>query len=144
MRSLVTANAVFVAVNLLHTADHQRQGTDGLTTEILVGGGVLTLAALASLVMAWRRSSNAPLFAVVLGLSGAAGIAASHIAPHWSALSDSYPEIGADALSWVVMLLEIGGALLLAHTGARRLVVERPSRLGPRAAVAGGAGRNKD
>ena len=144
MRSLVTANVVFVAVNLLHTADHQRQGTDGLATEILVGGSALTIAAIASLALAWRRSKNAPLFAVVLGLSGAAGIAASHIAPHWSALSDSYPEIGADALSWAVMLVEIGGALLLAYAGALRPAVERPSSMGARAAVAGGTGRNNE
>jgi hypothetical protein len=144
MRSLVTANVVFVAVNLLHTADHERQGTGGLTTEIVLGGSALTLAAIASLVLAWRRSEHAPIFAVVLGLTAAAGIAASHIAPHWSALSDSYPEIGADALSWVVMLLEIGGALLLARAGTRGLALERPSSLSARAAVAGGAGRNNE
>jgi hypothetical protein len=119
--TLVGANIAFVAVNLLHTADHQRQGTDGLTAEIVVGGALLTLSAVASLVLALRRDARAPIFAAVLGLSGAAGIAASHIAPHWSALSDSYPAIGADAVSWAVMLLEIGGALLLAFAGVRAL-----------------------
>jgi hypothetical protein len=119
--TLIGANIAFVAANLLHTADHQRQGTERLATEILVGGTLLTIAAVASLVLALRRDDRAPIFAAVVGLSGAAGIAASHIAPHWSALSDSYPAIGADAVSWAVMLVEIGGALLLAFAAVRAM-----------------------
>src|SRR4051794_28633013 len=138
--TLVRANILFVAVNLLHTADHQRQGTAGLTTEIMLGGSAITLAAIVSLVMALRRDKQAPIFGAVLGLSAAAGIAASHIAPHWSAFSDSYPQIHADAISWVVVLLEIAGALLLAGVAGREL--RRVSSRAPRAAVATGAGRS--
>ena len=98
LTTLVGANVAFVAANLLHTADHQRQGTKGLSTEILIGGSAITIAAFASLVLALRRDERAPIFAAVLGLSAATGIAASHIAPHWSAFSDSYPQIGADAI----------------------------------------------
>src|SRR3954447_1683153 len=112
--SLLRANIVFVAVNLLHTADHQRQGTDGLTWEIYLGGSAITLAAVASLVLASRGDQRAPVFGAGLGPSAPAGITASHIAPHWSAFSDSYPQIHADAISWVVVLAEIAGALLLA------------------------------
>src|SRR6476659_1267465 len=112
--ALLRANIVFLAANLLHTADHQRQGLDGLTREILAGGCALTIAAIASLVLAYRRDERAPIFGAVLGLSAAVGIAASHLAPHWSALSDSYPQIHADAISWAVVVLEIAGALLLA------------------------------
>jgi hypothetical protein len=138
--SLLRANVLFIAVNLLHTADHQRQGTAGLTTEIMLGGIAITLAAIASLMLALRRDVRAPIFGAVLGLSAAAGIAASHIAPHWSAFSDSYPQIHADAVSWVVVLLEIAGALLLAAVGAREL--RRASSATPRAAVAAGTGRS--
>src|SRR3954465_3619948 len=130
---LLRANILFLAANVLHTADHQRQGTDGLTTEIVLGGAAITLAAIASLVLALRRDERAPIFGAVLGLSAAAGIAASHIAPHWSAFSDSYPQIHADAISWVVVLLEIAGALLLAAVSAREL--RRASSATPRAAV---------
>jgi hypothetical protein len=138
--TLLRANSVFVAANLLHTADHQRQGTEGLTWEIYMGGSAITIAAIASLVLAWRRDGRAPIFGAVLGLSAAAGIAASHIAPHWSAFSDSYPQIHADAISWVVVLLEIAGALLLAAVAGREL--RRASSRAPRAAVATGAGRS--
>jgi hypothetical protein len=137
--SLLRANILFVAVNLLHTADHQRQGISGLSWEILAGGSAITIAAIASLVLAWRRDERAPIFGAVLGLSAATGIAASHLAPHWSVLSDSYPEIHADAISWLVVLLEIAGALLLAAVSVREL--RRASNAAPRAAVAAGSGR---
>ena len=138
--TLLRANILFVAANLLHTADHQRQGTAGLRWEILAGGSAITIAAVASLVLAWRKDERAPIFGAVLGLSAAAGIAASHLAPHWSAFSDSYPEIHADATSWVVVLLEIAGALLLAAVAVREL--RRASNGAPRAAVVAGSGRS--
>jgi hypothetical protein len=139
MSLLVRANFLFVAANLLHTADHQRQGTEGLSWEIMVGGSAITIAAIASLVLAWRGDQRASIFGAVLGLSAAAGIAASHLAPHWSALSDSYPQIHADAISWVVVLLEIAGALVLAAVAVREL--RRASNAAPRAAVAADSGR---
>ena len=137
--TLLRANILFVAANLLHTADHQRQGTARLSWEILAGGSAITIAAVASLVLAWRKDERAPIFGAVLGLSAAAAIAASHLAPHWSAFSDSYPEIHADATSWVVVLLEIAGALLLAAVAVREL--RRASNGAPRAAVVAGSGR---
>ena len=119
--TLLRANILFVAANLLHTADHFRQGLEGLTWEINVAGTAVTLGAIATLWLAAREHPQAPVWAAVLGLWSAGGIAASHIAPHWSALSDSYPQIGADAASWVVVLVEIAAALALGITGARAL-----------------------
>src|SRR5438874_12199975 len=138
--TLLRANILFIAANLLHTADHQRQGTAGLSWEILAGGSAITIAAVASLVLAWRGDERAPIFGAVLGLSAAAGIAASHLAPHWSAFSDSYPEIHADAISWVVVLLEIAGALWLSAAGLREL--RRASTPAPSAAVPPAARRS--
>jgi len=140
LSTLIGANAVFVAANLLHTADHQRQGTEGLTWEIYLGGSAITIAAIASLVLALRHDGRAPIFAAVLGISSAAGIAASHIAPHWIAFSDAYPQIHADAISWVDVLLEIAGALWLSAAGLRGL--RRASTPAPSAAVPPGARRS--
>jgi peptidoglycan biosynthesis protein MviN/MurJ (putative lipid II flippase) len=120
-RPLAIASIAFVAANLLHTLDHFRQGVGGLSTEILVGGTVLTLLAIVVMVMALRDHPRAPAFAAVVGLSGALGIGASHLAPHWSALSDPYPDISVDALSWAVMLLEIAAAAVLAIVALRGL-----------------------
>jgi hypothetical protein len=116
-RALTAASIAFVAANVAHTLDHLRQGTSGLSTEILAGGSALSLLALATLVFVLRGDRRAPLVATVVGLWSAAGVAASHIAPHWSAFSDSYPEIHADALSWIVMLAEVAAAAVLGLVG---------------------------
>jgi hypothetical protein len=119
--ALTTASIAFVAANLAHTLDHLRQGTAGLSAEIIAGGTALSLLAVATLVFVLRGDRHAPLIAAVVGLWSAAGVAASHIAPHWSAFSDSYPEIHADALSWVVMLAEVAAAAALGLVGLREL-----------------------
>ena len=118
---MAAAAVAFVVANLLHTADHFRQGLGGLSPAILVGGTAITALAIVAMLMALRGHPRAPAFCAVVGLSGAAGIAASHLAPHWSTLSDPYPDLSVDALSWAVMLLEIGAALVLAIAALRRL-----------------------
>lgn len=118
---LTTAAGLFLAANVLHTLDHLRQGLDRLTVEILSAGTLLTLAAVLVVVLALRRDERAPRVGVVVGATGAVGVAASHLAPHWSAFSDSYPDLSLDVLSWVVMLTEIAAALVLAVAGVRGL-----------------------
>jgi hypothetical protein len=116
---LVIAGLAFLAANAAHTLDHFRTGTERLTTEVVAGGTVITALALLTLGLALRRHPRAPLAAALTGFATAAGVAASHIAPHWSAFSDPYPALGADALSWVVMLAELGAALALGVAGLR-------------------------
>jgi hypothetical protein len=118
---LASASAVFLAANLLHGADHYRQGTERLTTEVTLGGTLLTIAAIGTLILCLRHDSRAPLVAAVVGLFAGVGVMAAHLAPHWSALSDSYPDLGVDALAWIVVLAEIGAAFLLAFVGFREL-----------------------
>jgi hypothetical protein len=125
--ALMKASIAFVVANLAHTLDHLRQGTAGLSTEILAGGTTLSLLAIATLVFVLRGDRRAPLIATVVGLWSAAGVAASHIAPHWSAFSDSYPQIHADVLSWIVMLAEIAAAAALGLVGLRELSAGRPA-----------------
>ena len=119
--TLALAAAAFVAANLLHTLDHLRQGTGDLATEVLAGGTVLSALAILTLVLALRRHPRAALWATVVGAWSALGVIASHIAPHWSAFSDSYFEIDADALSWAVMLAEVLAAAYLGLVGFREL-----------------------
>ena len=119
--TLSLAAAAFVAANVLHTLDHLRQGTGDLATEVLAGGTVLSTLAVLTLVLALRHHPRAALWAAVVGTWSAMGVIASHIAPHWSAFSDSYFEIHADALSWVVMLAEVLAAAYLGLVGLREL-----------------------
>jgi hypothetical protein len=138
--SLTVAAAAFVAANALHTLDHLRQGTRDLATEVLAGGTVLSVLAVLTLVLALRHHPRAALWAAVVGTWSALGVLASHVAPHWSALSDSYFEINADALSWVVMLAEVLAAACLGLVAFRRLGrsaggSRRRSLAGPRSAA---------
>ena len=119
--TLSLAAGAFVAANVLHSLDHLRQGTGALATEVLAGGAVLSILAILTLVLALRHHPRAPLWAAVVGTWSALGVIASHIAPHWSALSDSYFEIHADALSWVVMLAEVFAAAYVGFAGFREL-----------------------
>jgi hypothetical protein len=124
--TLTLAAAAYVAANVLHTLDHLRQGTGGLATEVLAGGTVLSILAVLTLVLAVRRHPRAALWAAVVGTWSALGVVASHMAPHWSAFSDSYFEIHADALSWAVMLFEVAAAAYLGLVGFTEL--GRPAR----------------
>ena len=123
---LVLASAAFALANVLHTIDHQRQGTERLSPEIFAGGTALTIGAVLVLVLAIRGDARAALAAAVIGLASATGVAAAHIAPEWSAFSDPYPGGGQDALSWAIMLLELGAAAVLGDLGLRRVARPRP------------------
>jgi hypothetical protein len=128
--TLGLAAIAFVATNVLHTLDHLRQGTGDLATEVLAGGTVLSALAVVTLVLALRRHPHAPLCAAAVGTWSALGVIASHVAPHWSAFSDSYFEIHADALSWAVMLAEVAAAAYLGFVGFSEL--RRPAPDSPR------------
>jgi len=119
--SLTVTSIALVAVNALHTADHIRQRFVGLDWEILAGGSALSVPAVATLIVTLRHDRRAPLVAAATGLLVVGGVLASHVAPHWSALSDPYPAIHADLLSWAVMLAEVAAGLLLAVAGISAL-----------------------
>ena len=116
------AAVVYLAANLLHSADHVRQDFAGLNAAIFVGGGALTAAAVVVLIIVLRHDTRAAVVATGVGFTAAVLVAASHIAPHWSVLSDSYvDDVHPDALSWAVVLLEIAAAGFLGVVGLHRL-----------------------
>jgi hypothetical protein len=119
---LVIAAVAFAVANLLHTADHLRQRMAGVDIEIMIAGTGLTVAAVVVAIAALRRHRLLPLLATVIGFTAAASVAASHLLPHWGALSDSYvTDIHPDGLSWAVMLFEFATGLLLGFIGLHRL-----------------------
>lgn len=120
-RRLVVAHLVFLLTMVLHGADHVRQGTGRLTPEVFWGGLFLAALALAPLPLTLRRHPRAPLVAAVVGLWTALAVSASHLAPHWSAFSDPYPDLSLDAYSWAVMLAEIAAALVFGLIGLTEL-----------------------
>jgi hypothetical protein len=116
---LIGAAAAYLAANLLHTADHLRQGLGDVSTAVLVGGTALTIGAVLVLWLSVRGDSRTPVAAMWVGGAAALGVIASHLLPSWGTLSYSYPDKGVDALSWIVVLLEISAAAYLAVVGFR-------------------------
>src|SRR3954453_18117480 len=115
---LTIAAMAFLAANLLHGADHVRQHLAGVDTAVAIGGAMLTAAAVAVLIVALQHHPRAPVLAAVVGLAAAILVAASHIAPHWSVLSDSYvDDIHPDAFAWAVMVLEVAAGCVLGVAG---------------------------
>ncbi len=118
---LLIASAVLVSLNALHALDHLRQGVGRLSTEVIMGGQGLLLLALVPLVLSFRRHVLAPLAAATVGLWTAVAVAASHLAPHWSAFSDPYADNNLDLVSWGQMLLLVAGAAALGIVGIQAM-----------------------
>ena len=118
---LLTASVVLVSLNALHALDHLRQGLGRLSTEVIAGGQGLLLLALIPLVLSFRRHHLAPLAAAAVGLWTALAVAASHLAPHWSAFSDPYADNNLDVISWSQMLLLVAGAAALGIVGIQTM-----------------------
>jgi hypothetical protein len=111
------AALLFALGFLAHNGDHTRRGVGTLTPEVFwagMAGAVVSVATIA-LVLAGHR--HAPLAAVVGGFSMAIGVAAVHLLPHWSALSDAFPGGRVDALSWAAVLFEVASAATLGVAG---------------------------
>ncbi len=122
-RRLALANLLLVAAVLLHGVDHARQdrGLQALSTEVVVGGGVIGLLAATSLAFALRDDPRAPVVSAAVGAWIALAVTSSHFAPHWSAFSDPYAGLGLGAVSWAAALLEVAAALVVAAVGVRAL-----------------------
>jgi hypothetical protein len=119
---LAIAAIAYLVANLLHGADHIRQELAGVNVVIAAGGAMLTAAGVAAVIVALRHEPRTPLVATVVGFIAAILVAASHVAPHWSVLSDSYiDDVHPDALSWAVVLLEITTAAFLGSVGLYRV-----------------------
>ena len=119
--ALAVASIAFLAANLLHTLDHFRQGIARESGEILGGGTLLTVLAIALLFFTIPRDPRAPGLATVIGFVSAIAIAAAHLAPYWGVFSDPYSEAHVDAASWLIVFVEIGAALALGLAGLRDL-----------------------
>ena len=120
-RLLTYAAAFYGAGWLIHTADHFRRGLDVVTTQVLVLGSVAAVLQLIAIGAVLLRHRLAPLLAVAVGLPDAAGIAAVHLLPHWSSLSDTFlgaHGTGVTWLSWIAVVAEVAGALLFGAAGA--------------------------
>jgi hypothetical protein len=112
------AAILFGLGTLIHGLDHLRRGTDAVSSAVLLAGTVTTPIAVAAVFLALVGFRYAPHIAVVFGTFQVFGISAVHLAPHWSAFSDSIPGSDASPVSYVAVISEILGAALFAAAGA--------------------------
>jgi hypothetical protein len=108
----------------VHTGDHLRRGLGSVTTQVSTLGTTAAILQIVAIVMVLIGSRAAPLMALVVGIPDALGIAAVHLLPQWSSLSDAFPGAhgtGVTAFSWVAAIVEITGALAFAAAGAYAL-----------------------
>ena len=124
--------ALFYALGLaLHTADHLRRGLNVVTPQVLWVGNVSTVIGITVAVLVILGYRHGPILAATTGIPVALGVAAVHLLPKWSALSDAFVgahNTGVTALSWTVVLLEIAGATAMGIAG---LVIVREPRTEP-------------
>ena len=122
-RLLRYAAALYAIGLVAHNADHIRRGTSVITAEVFWAGIVSTAIAVGIIALIVARHRLAPavaLGAIPIGI----GVAAVHLLPHWSALSDAFPgaqATGVSPMSWAVVLLEIAGALAVGACGVHIL-----------------------
>jgi hypothetical protein len=121
--------ALFYALGLaLHTADHLRRGVDAITPAVLWAGNLSTAIGVTVVVLVIVGNRHAPLLAALTGVPIAVGVAMVHLLPSWGALSDSFEgahNTGVTAFSWIVVLVEIVGAVALGVAGLREVMHER-------------------
>jgi hypothetical protein len=121
VRLLPLAATTFMVGNLLHGTDHLRRGWGlplfGLTPEVMIGGVLITVGAAVTLVLALTNHRLGPRVAVAVGFIAAIFVSAAHLAPPWGVLSNSYLALRPDAFAWVVVVIEIGGAIFTGLAG---------------------------
>jgi hypothetical protein len=123
-RSILTlkqAALVFAAGFLLHNLDHGRRGLEAISEHVIWSGTLVAMVAAVTLTLVFTDHPLAPAAAAVAGVSIAFGVAASHLLPDWSAFSDELAGADVDAATWVAVLAEIGGALVLGLVGLAEL-----------------------
>ena len=116
-RRLRTAGLLFIAGFLAHNADHARRGIDAVTDHVVWAGTTVAVVAAVTLTLVFTRHPWAPAVAMAAGFSIALGVSASHLAPEWSAFSDSLPQGDVDALTWIAVMSEVLGAVLMGVVG---------------------------
>ena len=118
-RMLVLAAGALLLTVALHGVDHtlQERGVGALTTEVRIGGFVNAVLAVVAFVLALRDHPRAAAVAAGVGAYLFTGVVAAHFAPHWSALSDPYADVGLPWYSWAAAGAEAGAAAVLAVAG---------------------------
>lgn len=129
-RQLLWPAVALLVTVFLHDLDHIRQGRS--IEAPVVGIGVIgDIAVITMVVLAVRGSRLAAPAAVLVGFANFFGFIAVHVVPDWGPLSDGYPDLPVDGLSWAIVFIPMAAALWLGLAGLMSLSADR--RLAQRA-----------
>jgi hypothetical protein len=115
-RRLIWPNLLLVVAFALHDLDHLRQGRD-IEAPVVAIGILGDVVALTSLALAVTGHRIAPLAAVVVGFGTVLGFIAVHVVPDWGPLSQGYPDLPVDGVSWLAVIVPMAAGSLLAVRG---------------------------
>lgn len=132
---LLLANLALLAMILVHDADHVRQARNWCysipRSLFLVNLLVYVPSVIASALALARRTRIAALATVVAGVFVAVGFLEVHLfgidAPVWGLWTRPFVELGADAISWSVLVATAAVGMVVALVGVRVLQTERQS-----------------
>ncbi|MGI8945581.1 MAG: hypothetical protein ACR2GL_05005 [Thermoleophilaceae bacterium] len=118
--ALVVANAVLVAVLVVHALDHALRQEATVPGLVVAAGAFGFVAALVALGLGLARARlDAPATAVV-GFGTVLGFLAVHVAPDWGPFSQPYSDIPVDDLSWAILIAPIAVAAAAGLVGLSR------------------------
>ena len=120
MAGLARLAAVLLGLLIVHVADHTFRQDRTTPAELGVVGTLGLVAVIVVLAAALMRRREAPALAALVGGGTAIGFVVVHLFPHWGLLSDPYPELHLDALSWASMLASLLAGAALAVAGVRQ------------------------
>lgn len=116
-RTLRRGALVFAGGFLVHNADHVRRHLDGISEHVVWAGTVVAMVGAVVLTLVATRHPLAPFAAAAAGFGIALGVTATHLLPQWGAFSDPLPGGDVDLATWVAVLAEVAGALVLGAAG---------------------------
>ncbi|MEA2900602.1 MAG: hypothetical protein QOH36_489 [Actinomycetota bacterium] len=112
-RCLVAVTVGLAVLTMFHDVDHVRQGR-GLPVELYFVAVFALVSIGVTLTVLLRRHPVAAPVAFVQGVATIVGVAAVHVAPQWSSVTDSYGAAHADLLSWAIIAAMMTAGLTLA------------------------------
>lgn len=123
-KQLTWAAVALLATVILHDLDHLRQGRS--IEPLVVGLGVISdIATITMVALVIRGHRLAPLAATVVGFVTFFGFIVVHVIPDWGPLSDGYPDLAVDGLSWAIVFVPMAAALWLGLAGLAQLRAQR-------------------
>jgi hypothetical protein len=115
--TLRAAGFVFLGGLVLHNGDHMRRGLTGIPEGVTWAGTLVLALAAVTLTLVFTHHDLAPLASTVTGFATSAGVTASHLLPHWGPLSNPLAGSGVGAATWMAVLAEVAGAIVLGGAG---------------------------